>query len=122
MGKLSRTKGHSWERTVANRLTEISGRECKRCLIETREGNSGDVHGDIPLAVQCKVGIRPNPIAALEEAMEVAGVHEMPVAIIRRNQGNGQKKRDVAVIPLDDFYYLLDLYLKAHGIVDTGLP
>lgn len=114
MGKLSRNKGAAWEREVASRMTEATGVECKRCLIETREGNSGDITTELPYSVQCKVGQRPNPIAALEEARESAiPGEEMPVAIIKRNQHGKEPMREVAVIDFEDFLMLADLHIKA---------
>lgn len=121
MGKRSRTKGHAWEREVANRLTEATGVECKRCLVETREGNSGDIQSDLPYAVQCKVGASPNPIGAYLEAMEVAltspPMHRgdrlplpiEPIAIIKRNAARGKPKVEVAVISFDHLLRLLSL-------------
>lgn len=118
MGKRSRTKGHDWEREVANRLTQATGVECKRCLVETREGNSGDIQTQLPLAVQCKVGQRPNPIAAYEEALEAAEIAEEAVAVIKRNQGPGGKKREVAVISFEYFLRLLEMEHGKHQADD----
>ena len=57
MSKLSRTKGVAFERSVAKDMTKASGRTYRRVLIETRDGNSGDVRADD----ECD----PIPVAAI---------------------------------------------------------
>lgn len=83
-GRRSRTKGHNFEREVARLLTEATGDEYKRVLVETREGNSGDV--------------------ACEDA-------DTPVAIVRRHNGGNRTPDDVVVLRLVDFLSILAWYL-----------
>lgn len=107
MGKLSRSKGVAWERHVAKFLTEQFGTPYERVLSETRDGNSGDVVG-IRYLVQCKVGAAPNPLGALQEAVEAAGpIERIPVAIIRKHVKSGNRKPiDAVVMRLDDWLAL----------------
>lgn len=104
MGKLSRTKGHAWEREVCEMIREATKREAKRTLNETRDGNCGDIQADLPLAIQCKVGARPDIYGAVREASEVAGgKKDYAVAVIRRNGAGRRAPDDLAVLPLADF-------------------
>lgn len=105
MGKLSREKGAKWERAVCKMFAD-AGISMARSLNETRDGNCGDVRGEVPIVAQCKVGQLPNPYQALREAVAAAGPGEHPVAIVRRNRGNGRAQVDMAVLPLDSFMEL----------------
>lgn len=104
MGKLSRSKGVAWERHIAKLLTEHFGTPYERVLTETRDGNSGDVLG-IQYVVQCKVGAAPNPLGALQEAVEAAArIERIPIAIIRKHVKSGNRKPiDAVVMRLDDW-------------------
>lgn len=106
-GSRSRRKGHAWERAVAAMIEEATGVECRRELREVREGNCGDVETDLPVAVQCKVGARPNLWSALAEAVEAAGVGDLPIAVLRRNGAGSRPPVDVAAVPLPAFLRLL---------------
>lgn len=113
MSKLSRTKGHAWEREVCRKLSAI-GMPAKRRLTEVREGNEGDVMLAEAFSIQCKVGGNPSPYRALQEAVDAASPGDYSVAIIRRNQRNGNKKLDMAVLPLDEWLELMGK-LKSSG-------
>ena len=114
MGKRSRTKGHAFEREVANRLNEAfrfdedhTGR-FKRVLIETREGNSGDVRSRVvPLVVQCKVGERPPVYDAVDEAVEATIEGMLPFAAIRRNRRGPRPMKELGIFRLEDALMLL---------------
>lgn len=109
MGKLSRTKGHAWEREVATRFRGV------RNLEECRDGNSGDVKCPYPLAIQCKVGARPDIYGAVKEAEEAAEPkHHFAVAVVKRNGSRHVAPDELAVMPLDHFLELVDL-LRAMG-------
>lgn len=103
MGKLSRAKGAAFEREIANLINaRIPGAKAKRCLVETQQGNVGDIVNEIGLAIQCKVGAVPPIYPAIDQAVAARKAGETPVAIIRRN-ARGGKKYDLAVLRLDDF-------------------
>lgn len=102
MSKLSRTKGHNWEREVA-RLFRDAGIPMQRTLTETRDGNCGDLRGQAPLSIQCKVSGRPDVWGAIREAQEAASPGDYAVAVLRRNRASRWGKQDVAVLPLKDF-------------------
>lgn len=112
MGKRSRTKGHAWEREVANRYTEATGLKHERVLTETRE-SSHDVEGPLPLVNQCKVGARPNLWTAIEEAArEAEGTGRHAVAILKRNGAGRRSAVEVAALPLDDWFEIVALLVK----------
>jgi hypothetical protein len=91
MGKRSRTKGHAWEREVCEMIRDATKRDAKRVLHETRDGNCGDIDTPhIPLAWQCKVGIRPDIYGAVQEARDAQGCKAYAVAVVRRN-GAGRR-------------------------------
>ncbi len=108
MGKLQRNKGAAWERTVANRLTAATGVTCRRQLIETQQGNCGDIATELPISVQCKVGVTPPVWSALQEAVAVAKPGHLPVAILKKNGDRGTPPMEVAVIRLEDLISLLE--------------
>lgn len=107
MGKLSRTKGHAFEREMATSLNAaVPAAKAKRCLIETQQGNQGDLVTTLPLSIQCKVGAVPPIYPAIDQAVAAAKPGDLPVALIRRN-ARGGKKYDLAVIPLEHFWGIL---------------
>lgn len=68
MGKLSRTKGHSFERSVAHQFTEIGFPEARRQLeYHVKDALGVDLQCTEPFAVQCKRGRQYAPITAIEE-------------------------------------------------------
>lgn len=108
-GAASRRRGHDWEREVSRDLSSLYGVQAERILDETREGNSGDVGSNLPLAVQCKNQRQPSVWRALREAEEAAGPGEHPVAAVRRRHGQGKPSERVAVLRWEDFVELLEL-------------
>ena len=95
-GARSSRKGTVWERQVVA-LLESWGFAADRvpAMLESRGGPTGvDVRAvrstGQRLAVQCKVGARPDVWQAVTECDTAAHAREVPVAIVRRNHG----KRD----------------------------
>lgn len=121
-GATSRRKGVRFELEVCERLRRAGARCAERTLHEPRDGNVGDVETDLPLVVQCKVGARPNPWAALEEAQEAARARNghgkrHAVAIVKRNRGNGRDAVEMAVLPLADFEEMVRRLVEAGRVV-----
>ena len=117
MGKLSRTKGHNWERQCAAILSGIRGIEAKRNLTEVREGSSGDLEvTGAPLLPECKVGVRTNPIAALRQAVDAAeGTGKIPVVFVRQNRHGGRDRLDAAVLTMPDYMEMVALIKSLGG-------
>jgi hypothetical protein len=111
MGRRSQRKGAAWEREVGHLLEKATGRPAVRNLEERRSGGGRDLVTPLPLCVQAKVGARPNPLAALEEAQSSAVPGELPVAVVK--QHNANSPRVAAVLPLDRFLALLPAIVRA---------
>ena len=112
----SASKGAAFEREVAAAIAHVTGRHVIRNTLERVTGNNGDLIVDLPITVQCKVGLTPPVWEAIAESIEVgARQNKHPVAILRRNAKVGRPKQDVAVMPLDVFLELLGL-LAGRGI------
>lgn len=101
MGAHSRNKGASYEREVAEKF-RIAGFDARRGLGQARDGSEiPDVEVN-DLWVQTKHGARPNPIAALEQAVRDMGQRDLfPVAICRKDRG-----RDTVTMLWADFIAL----------------
>ena len=118
MGKLSRSKGHKFEREVARLISEATRRKVVRVLTEPREGNSrGDLDcGDLPLTIQCKVGQRPNIAQAVREAVVATPDGNYSAAIVRKNGKNQHDpSEDTVTMPLSDWLEWLEL-LTGHRV------
>lgn len=89
MGKLSRRKGHAFEREIAAELREM-GFDAKRGLSQARGGGAeeADVVGVPGFHFECKRGKKPNIRAALAQAIDdVRETEVVPVAVIRDDRG-----------------------------------
>lgn len=103
MGKMSRTKGHTWERQVANDLTAATGLLHRRILTETRDGNVGDVRSrDLPVVYQCKCVSKADVFQAVREAEVAAGATDYAVAAVKRSR-RGSRPEMIAAMPWDDW-------------------
>lgn len=102
-----RRKGHNFERAMAQRFKAAMPwceDQIKRGL-QSRDGSDApDV--DVPgFWVECKVGIKPNPRAALKQAVEAAsGAQDgrAPVAVVKDD-----RMAPFVVLGLDDFLSLV---------------
>lgn len=102
MGKLSRRKGHAFEREIAAELREM-GFDAKRGLSQARGGGAeeADVVGVPGFHFECKRGKKPNVRAALAQAIEDARGNVgnvVPVAILRDDRSEA-----IAVVRWEDF-------------------
>ncbi len=98
-GASSRRKGHQFERDVANMLREVMpGAEIKRGL-QSRGGGAEEADVVCPyFHVECKKGPKPNPRAALKQAIDDAKPGMVPIGVI-----GDDRKDPFVVIRLDDF-------------------
>ena len=106
MGKLSRTKGASYERHVASVLRPYYP-NAKRGLGQARAGHEVDDVEGTPFWVQCKHGQRPNLLEALSQADRdrIAAGDLRPSLVIARKNGGA----DVVCLRLADFLELLPM-------------
>jgi len=102
MGKLSRSKGARFEREVATAF-RVAFPGARRGLGQARSGvDAADVIGIPGYWIECKVGARPNPLAALRQA-EGNSNGEVPVAVCKVDREGA-----AVTLPLADFIALLD--------------
>ena len=108
-GAASVRKGKVWEREVARRLTELTGRTHERVLTETRDGNVGDVTGGTPLVIQCKCKGTIDASGAVREAQEAAhGTGRFAVAYLKRTR-RGTPKEEIVALPREDWDEIVGL-------------
>lgn len=107
MGSRSRRKGAKFERDLAEILRILWPEAC-RGLGQTRSGSvCADVEGT-PCWVEAKVGARPNPRAAMDQAE--AATDGRPVLVVVRDNGAGSRApRDFVAMPLTDFLRLIEM-------------
>ena len=97
-------------------LAEVLGRDVRRGLGQTRTG--GEVPDVVcpPYWVECKVGIRTYPKAALEQAVEAMGECRSPEFTIPVAVCKDDRRPPTVTMFLTDW---LDLVRRAHGSQDT---
>ena len=101
-GKMSRNKGHSYEREIANRFKEIGFPGAKRKLeYQISEAQGYDIEGVGNLRPQLKRYKDYCPISKIEE-VQCNGPKDIPILITR-----GDRKRDVVALYLDDFLKII---------------
>lgn len=84
-GKRSRTKGHSFERLIANRLKEIDP-SCKRNMNEPQVAGH-DINTRLPFGIQCKrLKAWISPQSILNQAAQCIGKGQIPLGIIKIDQ------------------------------------
>lgn len=106
MSKLSRTKGHSYEREIAIAFRKVGFKDAKRHLeYQACEAQGIDLDGTGKFKVQCKRGRGYAPINRIEEIQVDPIEGGIPVLVTRADN-----KESMAVLTLKDF---LDLVSKA---------
>lgn len=86
MGSSQRTKGHNWEREVANRFKQIMpGADVRRGIQARTGGETCDVETPV-FHVECKVGKKPNIPKALDQAISEARNGKVPIAIVKKDR------------------------------------
>jgi hypothetical protein len=101
LAKLSRNKGARFEREAAAAFRRAFP-DARRGLAQTRSGGeSADVIGVPGYWIECKVGARPNPLAALRQA-ENNSNGDIPVAVCKVD-----RETPTVTLPLADFIALL---------------
>lgn len=105
MGKLSRTKGHSWERQVARAFRRIYP-DARRHLENHKADATGiDIMNVGPWRVQCKKFKKYAPITCIEEVQCDREKGHIPVLI---TAGDGLEP--MACLPLTEFLKLVALH------------
>jgi len=107
IGRMSRTKGHSFERLIAN-ILKVVYPDCRRHLeYQGAEANGVDLVNTGPYKIQCKRGRKYARPDAIEEVTADELMGEVPVLITQ-----GDRKPPLVVLPLAEFTRML-VTLKA---------
>jgi hypothetical protein len=116
MSASQRTKGHTFERQIANELKEIFP-NARRGLQYRDGGECPDVEGT-PFHIECKRGKKPNPRAALAQAIGDADESRVPVAVIRDDRAEA-----FIVMRWDDFKNMIgEMYARGNHHAGAGAP
>lgn len=106
--KKSRNKGFAFEAEIVNKLKEIGYDVCRSAGESRRlDSNKVDIAGDIPFAIQAKhVQNLPNYYTIRESCTD-----KRPLALLWKKAADieGQSKGELAIIPIEYFYRLLEL-------------
>lgn len=84
MGKAQRTKGATFERAVANDLSERLGRVVQRNIGQSRDG--GDDITVQPFRIECKARAGIASLAWLEQAEAASRAGEIPVVVMKADR------------------------------------
>jgi len=98
-GKLSRNKGHGYERDIAKRLRNLFPKARRQLEYHTEDAKGIDLQNTGNLRIQCKRYKDYCPISKIEE------VRGNGIAVLITK---GDHKRDVACLYLDDFINILE--------------
>lgn len=107
MGKLSRTKGHQFERQVAIAFREIFPGAKRQLEYQEDECNGIDLVNTGHYRVQCKAYKNYAPLSAIKEVECDELFGEIPVLVTK-----GDRERPLACLPLDEFLRLLKKALR----------
>ena len=127
MGASQRNKGHSFERDVAHYFRDhlgLSAQQVKRGLSQPRGGTGEEPDVVLPDSlrwwVECKVGARPNILAAMEQArtgIAEAKSWKMPMVVAKRD-----RETPLVTLELDDFLELVSELHQLKALIDRFPP
>ena len=112
MGKLSRTKGHSFEREVAIMLKGMDPEAKRHLEYQVEECGGRDIDTKLPLCIQCKSTAQVAiALKGLKQAEESAKEGEWPVCFANITP----RKGNIAVMYLEDFLEIFQLLMNETG-------
>lgn len=94
---MSRTKGHTFERVIANSFRAVFPKACRQ--LEYQEGLGVDLANTGRLRIQCKRNKNYAPLSKIEEARDGTGI---PMLVTRADN-----KEALVALPLSDFLNIL---------------
>jgi hypothetical protein len=109
MSKLSRTKGHSFERSTAIALRHIFPQAKRQLEYQIDDCLGVDIANAGPFRIQCKKTRKYVSINTIEEIQCSPELGDVPVLV-----ASADHKPAMAVLPFEDFVRLLE---KAYGLV-----
>lgn len=102
-GKSARTKGHSFERKIAQEFRELGWpRTCRQLEYQKNHALGCDLENTEPFNVQCKAHKDYAPISSILEVKDAKGRY--PLLLTK-----GDHKRPVAVMYWDNFKEILKM-------------
>ena len=104
MGKMSRTKGHSFERLIAKALRVVFKSARRQLEYQIDDCLGVDLAETGPYRIQCKRFKGYAPISAIEEIKCNEELGDIPVLITQ-----GDHKRILAVIPFEHLIRLFQI-------------
>ncbi len=102
MGKMSRTKGHSFERFIANELKPIFPAARRHLEYQDAEANGVDLVHTGHYRIQCKRGRQYSPLSAIKEVTADELMGEIPILITK-----GDGERILVALPIEEFLRLI---------------
>jgi len=102
MGKLSRTKGHSFERQVAIDVRGVFPKARRQLEYHEDDCRGVDIQGTDPFKIQCKKMKKYAPITCIEEVQCDRQLGDIPVLVTA-----GDHKEPVAVLYWNDFQAIM---------------
>lgn len=102
MGKLSRTKGHSFERWVAKEFRKIFPQARRHLEYQMGEAFGVDVANVGEYRVQCKRGKKYSSVSALKEIQICPIEGGIPVLVTK-----GDNEIPLAILPFEHFLHLV---------------
>lgn len=107
MSKLSRTKGHSFERAIARKFKSLFPEAMRKLEYNKEDIDGRDIKNTGKLAIQCKALKKYSPLTAIEE-ITAKGYINMLVT-------KGDRKPPIVALYLDDFLKILEDPGVIHG-------
>lgn len=109
MSKLSRTKGHSFERKIASALRLVFMDARRHLEFQKEEAAAGcDLVNTGPYKIQCKRGKRAASLSAIKQVVCDEALGDVPVLITQ-----GDRERILVAIPFEAFLDLLQIKYTA---------
>lgn len=102
MGKLSRTKGHSFERWVANKMKKIFPEARRHLEYQDAEAFGVDIANTGIYKIQCKRGKRYASLSAIEEIQIDPIDGGIPLLVTK-----GDNKEPLVCLPFEHFLHLI---------------
>lgn len=103
MGKLSRTKGHSFEREIAKLLRHIFPNVKRQLEYQIDDCNGVDLANTSNLKIQCKKYKKYVSINKIKEVDCNRALGDVPILVTA-----GDREEPMAVLPFDDLITLLE--------------
>lgn len=111
MSKLSRTKGHSFERAVSIALRLVFPNARRHLEYQDAEANGIDIVHTGPYKFQCKRGRKYCSFTAIKEIQADEFLGDIPILVTK-----GDNERVLAAMPFEEF---IDLLKFKYGIKHT---